>query len=231
LIEGAYSARMFFLRAVLVALRLLGAGAVTAAVILIPGLTQKSLDDYLRPRRTYATKTPADFGMAYRDAPLRTADGLQLAAWFIPGERAESLVMVHGLGSNRGELLSLGADLHARGYNLLLLDLRAHGDSDGGLSTLGVKEVEDVRTAIDFLVRQPEVDPDRISIYGASLGGAVALQAAERLPQLNSVVVDSTFASARWVVDHQLQQLLNLPQWFGFLLLTVGGKQAGHFGG
>ncbi|HET6319559.1 MAG TPA: alpha/beta fold hydrolase [Chloroflexota bacterium] len=218
---------MVFLRVALVVLRLLGAAAVTAAVILIPGLTQKSLDDYLRPKRTLATRTPADFGMAYRDAPLVTADGLRLAAWFIPGERPESLVIVHGLGSNRGELLPLSTDLHARGFTLLLLDLRAHGDSEGALSTLGVKEVEDVRGAIDYLVQQPEVDRHRIGIYGGSLGGAVALQAAEQLPELASVVVDSTFASVRWVVDHQLQQLLHLPDWFGFLLLNVGGLQAG----
>jgi pimeloyl-ACP methyl ester carboxylesterase len=59
-------------------------------------------------------------------------------------------------------MLDMAADLHARSYGLVLLDLRAHGDSEGDISTLGVKEVRDIRAALDFLHAQPEVDPRHI---------------------------------------------------------------------
>jgi pimeloyl-ACP methyl ester carboxylesterase len=165
------------------------------------------LNDYLHPMSAPPDRTPAALGLAYRDAPLVTEDGLHLGAWFLPGTRPESLIMVHGIGSNRTVLLEMAADLHARGYNLLLLDLRAHGSSEGDISTLGVKEVRDIRAAAAFLQTQPEVDPNRIGIYGGSLGGAVALLSAGAIPELRAVVADSSFASARWVVDHQLQSL------------------------
>ena len=87
--------------------------------------------------------------------------------------------------------------------------------------------MRDIRAAVAFLQTQPEVDPDRIGIYGGSLGGSVALLSAGALPELRAVVADSTFASARWVIDHQLHSLLNLPDWFGPLLLTIGSLEAG----
>jgi dipeptidyl aminopeptidase/acylaminoacyl peptidase len=214
-------------RAALYVGRLGLAGFVVGASILVGGFTQRGLDDYLHPARVPNNRNPASVGLSFRDVKLLTEDGLHLAAWYVPGDGPDTLILVHGLGGNRDTMLDMAADLHARNYALVLLDLRAHGDSEGAISTLGVKEVRDIRAAVDFLRAQPEVDPRHIGIYGASLGGAVALLAAAALPELRAVAVDSTFSSARWLVDHQLQSLLNLPDWFGPLLLTVGGLEAG----
>jgi dipeptidyl aminopeptidase/acylaminoacyl peptidase len=209
------------------AARLLLVGLLVGSVFLVGGLTQMGLNNYLHPPSGPPDRTPAAVGLAYRDAGLLTEDGLRLAAWFVPGTRPEALIMVHGIGTNRSVLLELASDLHSRGYNLLLLDLRAHGSSEGDTSTLGVKEVRDIGAAAAYLRTQPEIDPARMGIYGGSLGGAVALLSAGAMPELRAVVADSSFASARWVVDHQLQAVLNLPDWFGPLLITVGSLEAG----
>lgn len=207
--------------------RLLVVGVLLGSVLFVGGLTQIGLNDYLRPPRLRYDTTPASVGLIYRDTTLLTEDGLHLAAWFVPGSRRETLILVHGLGANRAGLLPMSVDLHARGYNLMLFDLRAHGQSEGDVSTLGIKEVRDIRAAVGYLNAQPEVDVERIGIYGGSLGGSVALLSAAAMPELRAVVVDSTFASARWVIDHQLHALLNLPDWFGPLLLTLGSVEAG----
>jgi dipeptidyl aminopeptidase/acylaminoacyl peptidase len=202
-------------------------GLLIGSLIFVGGLTQIGLNDYLRPPRDTYDVTPAAVGLEYRDTTLLTEDGLHLAAWFIPGRHREALILAHGLGASRTSFLDMSVDLHARGYNLMLLDLRAHGKSEGDVSTLGVKEVRDIRAAVTFLQQQPEVDPDRVGIYGGSLGGSVALLSAAAVPELHAVVADSTFSSARWVIDHQLNSLLNLPDWFKPLLLTFGSLEAG----
>jgi pimeloyl-ACP methyl ester carboxylesterase len=193
----------------------------------VPTFTHRALDQYLRPVRTLPMRTPAAVGLNYTDVDLLTDDDLRLAAWYVPGAGAEALILVHGLAANRDDLLDLAFDLHQRGYPLLLLDLRAHGRSQGATSTLGVKEVRDIRAAVRFLQAQPELASDGIGVYGNSLGGSVALHAAAALPELKAVVVDSTFASVRWIVDHQLQALLKVPDWFGGVLLAVGSLEAG----
>jgi dipeptidyl aminopeptidase/acylaminoacyl peptidase len=110
----------------------------------------------------------------------------------------------------------------------LRLGLRLVVLAGTGLFLLGSTAAASLaQSTVSYLKTQPEVDADRIGIYGGSLGGSVALLSAGAMPELRAVVVDSTFASARWVIDHQLHALLNLPDWFGPLLLMVGSLEAG----
>jgi pimeloyl-ACP methyl ester carboxylesterase len=166
-------------------------------------------------------------GLAYSDVVLQTRDGLHLAAWSVPGPRPDAVILIHGIGNNRDDLLPVARDLNGRGYNLLLLELRAHGRSEGDTSTLGVREVEDVRAALLFLQQQPGVDPQRIGVWGMSLGSSVALMSAAALPDLHAVAVDSVFASARWLIEHQLGAIIAVPDWLGPAVLTLGGWEAG----
>jgi dipeptidyl aminopeptidase/acylaminoacyl peptidase len=202
--------------------------AVFASLVIgVPLFVHHSVSSYVHPNRRLPTSSPAAMGLAYSDIVLQTRDGLHLAAWSVPGPRTDALILIHGIGHNRDDVLPLARDLHARGYNLLLLELRAHGYSEGDTSTLGVHEVEDVRAALIFLQNQPGVDPLRIGIWGMSLGSSVALMGAAALPELRAVAADSVFASARWLIDHQLSTLIAVPDWFGPAVLAVGGFEAG----
>ena len=81
--------------------------------------------------------------------------------------------------------------LVAAGFSVLLYDRRAHGDSTGEVNSYGWLDAQDVPAAIAFLQRQEGVDPERIGIFGASLGGQVALRAAASWPEsLRAVWVD-----------------------------------------
>ena len=86
--------------------------------------------------------------MAYQDVSFRTSDGLTLRGWWIPGTRHQSIVMIHGLSNNRSEPFNKAGYLHEAGYNLLVFDLRGHGQSDGNGSTMGYREPLDASAAV-----------------------------------------------------------------------------------
>jgi len=77
------------------------------------------------------------------------------------------------------------------------------------------------------LQERPDVDPERIGVYGASLGGAVAIMAGAEIPELKAVVADSSFASVEWVVRHQFQRLEQVPIWLAPVVVTMGSWQTG----
>lgn len=210
------------------------AAGIAGLLVATLGLACRVAETYTRPIRQAPATTPAAVGLAYEALSLDTEDGLRLAAWYVPpvaptppGARKPALVLVHGLGSHRGGLLPLARDLARRGYGLLLFDLRAHGESEGQASTLGLLEVRDVRAAVRFLQARPDVDPTRLGIYGQSLGAAVAIMAAADLPALKAVAADSGFASVEWLVRHQFQAFSRLPAGLGPLVVALGGWQAG----
>jgi dipeptidyl aminopeptidase/acylaminoacyl peptidase len=90
-----------------------------------------------------------------------------------------------------------------------------------------VLEVEDIRAGIAYLRERPDVDPDRLGIYGSSLGGAVAIMSGAELPELRAVVADASFASIQWVVDQQFSNLESAPKWLAPAIVALGGWQAG----
>lgn len=185
------------------------------------------------PGRSLPRHTPADVGLpVYEDITFTTADGLTLHGWFIPpdptGDGA-TLVFAHGLGSNRGGLLSQAALLHREGgYGALLYDARNHGASDGTVTTLGYNEIHDVYAALDYLARRPEVAPDRIALIGESMGGAAVVRAAANRPDVRALVVQSSFSSLEDNIAEGVEQVTGLPAFpFAPLIIFFGEREAG----
>jgi pimeloyl-ACP methyl ester carboxylesterase len=201
------------------------------------------------PRRLGERVDPSNYLMlGYKEIAFHSL-GKNFSGWFIPGvHSAPTLVLCHGYKSNRSELLTLAATLQENGYNLFLYDMRGHGGNPVAMTTLGFKESDDLVAAIQALSSQPGVDSKRIGLYGAGLGGYVALAAATRSNQVQALVIDSTFDSPFHYVGLQTQVvsgvdsrilrkltsigfwLINLPQsWppkksFEDSLETLGGR-------
>jgi uncharacterized protein len=128
---------------------------------------------------------------------VRAADGVRLAGWYIPagngsGPTGPTVVMVHGWGSNKSEMLDRAGTLHAA-YNLLLVDLRNHGQSGEAATTQGVREAGDLRVMIDWL--EGNKGPQSIALFGVSMGGATAIAEADRDDRVDALIIESTHAT------------------------------------
>ena len=132
------------------------------------------------PSRRPPDATPASFGLGYRDVEFPSTDGVRLSAWWVPAEgSSKAAVLVPGWGGYKCDehLLQTLPVYHDAGYSVLLLDLRAQGESEGTRRTLGYREVRDVRGALAWL-QQRGYRLDQIVLHGWSMGGATALRAA-----------------------------------------------------
>jgi fermentation-respiration switch protein FrsA (DUF1100 family) len=137
-------------------------------------------------------------------------------------ERLPVIILCHGLGANRSDFTDLAVQLFRRGYAVLTFDFRAHGGSGGSRSSLGLHEQKDIKAALAHVRSRPEIDGQRIGIFGFSLGGAAAILAAAETGAFRAVVADSAFTSLRDQAREAITVFYHLPA-FPFLQLTTLG--------
>jgi len=162
----------------------------------------------IRPPRQRLWATPDELGMPYEDVQFPARDGLRLSGWFVParldnGQQPKAtLLLVHGWPWNRlgtaaenilvdlpgsapVQLMHLVLALHRRRYQLLMFDLRNHGQSAASAPvTFGWREADDLLGALDYAVGRDDVDAGRIGVIGFSMGANATLFS---LPRTNLV--------------------------------------------
>jgi len=173
----------------------------------------------IRPDRSWR---PADYQPPqppFETVTFEATDGVPLAGWYSPpspelgGDGAHCVILCHGLGTNRTELQDVALELRRRGYGVLLFDFRGHGESGGAYTTVGLREVNDILGAVEFLCMRPEIDVDRIGILGVSMGGAAAIMAAAICPTLRWVVADCPFATLEQALQTAFEAFVHTPGW------------------
>ncbi len=172
---------------------------------------------------TEITSTPATVGLEYESVTLTTTDGVELAAWYVPGTNRAGVVVMHGAGSTRSDVLDQAAVLARSGYALVLVDARGHGDSGGTAMDFGWYGDLDIAAGTEFLASRPEVDPGRIGVVGFSMGGEEAIGAAAADPRIRAVVAEG--ATARQAADKAW--LSDVYGWRGWLQEQVEKVQYG----
>lgn len=205
---------------------------VFAALVALVVVSRQQGLQIVHPDRTAPQDIPSDYGIAnWEDVTFPSADGLRLGAWFIPPDPASdgsTVIFIHGLGSNRGGLLDQAAMLVQEGYGALLLDLRAHGQSEGKVTTFGYNEVNDVRGAVSYLATRPEVNSERLGLVGESLGAATAIQSTARIPAIDVLVAESSFTTLEDNVAEGVRVIAGLPPFpFAPLIVYFGSRAAG----
>jgi uncharacterized protein len=204
--------------------RLLGV-AVLAAVLGYLSISYVVADRLTRAERHPIGRAPQVAATTYEDVALRTSDGLNLRGWFFPVRGDRAAILIHGRHANRaeyqGRLERIADFLIARGFSVLLFDLRGHGDSDGQRFSLGQFERFDVASAIDFVASRGFAE-SRIALLGISLGAGTAIQELLLHPKVGALVSDSSYSDAFTEVEEVLPLEGGLPGWFtpGVFLMT-----------
>ena len=130
-----------------------------------------------------------------RDCWVTTKDGLKLHGWFAPADGASAtLILSHGNGGNISYQYLLMRSLLRRKFNVLMYDYRGYGRSEGTPTESGI--YMDSQAVFDYAVKLPEVDSQRVFLWGTSLGGAVAIDLATQR-RTAGLILESTFTSAK----------------------------------
>lgn len=154
--------------------------------------------------------TPAKAKLAYREVTLVAADGTQLNGWWLPAKEGVpikgTVLHLHGNGGNMAWHLGGSWWLPEQGYQVLLLDYRGYGKSQGEPGLPAV--YQDIDAAFDWLGKAPEVQGKPLVVLGQSIGGALGVHYlaghAEQRSRVKAVVLDGVPASYREVARYTL---------------------------
>jgi uncharacterized protein len=154
--------------------------------------------DIANRRVTFAqTWSGEAYGLDSERRTLRTSDGLDLVAYEVQVDDPHAVVIFLSGTHNPSVTAFFGhaAMLRGHGFASLLLEMRAHGESEGERIGLGFEEVLDVEAAVDHLRADPAYADVPIVLFGLSLGGATAINAAGAIPEVAGLVSLSAFSS------------------------------------
>jgi uncharacterized protein len=172
---------------------------IAALTILIIALGIAEVNNALHPPRIVPPgNTLRESKIGFQQLDLITEDRVRLSAWYTPPRKGAVILLAHGYGDNRPEWVH--ALLAKKGYGVLSWDARAHGESDGEISTVGYLEVLDVKAALDYVLAQPDVY--HVGAWGGSMGGATLICATAQFPEIEALFVDSSFASLNAEFDY-----------------------------
>ena len=125
------------------------------ALVILAGFVE--VNHVLHPPRLIPPgNTLRKYKVPYQSVDLITRDGIRLSAWYTPPKNEVIILLAHGYGDNRPEWVY--EMLARKDYGVLAWDARAHGESDGEISTIGYLEVLDVKAALDHALAQPGVE-------------------------------------------------------------------------
>ena len=214
-------------------LRLLAVAALCYLVILLILRLSESRMLYVPGGSRTLLDPPADLALGVRRVTITASDGVRLTSWAMPvaGGSGHWLLICHG---NAGNISEAGrpyhyAGLRALGLSLLAFDYRGYGESEGAPSEDGL--YRDAYAAYHYLLDTLRVPPERIVLFGHSLGSAVAVELAGRVPAAGLIldgaltsVVDRAqelfpYAPVRWIAASRYPSIervgqLTLPKLF-----------------
>ncbi len=151
----------------------------------------------------------------HEDVYIWSEDGLKLHGSYFPGEGSKKKIVIcfHGYTSDgMSGFIGLSNYYLPRGYQMLLVDQRAHGKSEGDYIGFGCLDRKDAVCWIRYI--EEKLGPDcEIVLHGTSMGGATVLMASGLWlgPSVKGIISDCAFTSAWDVFTYVLKQRYHLP--------------------
>ena len=161
--------------------------------------------------------SPALLDLEYEDISFPSReDELTLYGWFLPARDSEQvIIMVHGADKNRTDatigMMDIASGLVEHGYNVLMFDLRGHGESEGSRMSAGYYEQRDLLGAVDYVKGRGLED---IGVLGFSLGAVTTLLATADNTDIDAVVADSSFADLEDIMGPEFSKRTRFPRFF-----------------
>ena len=161
------------------------------------------------PIRVAVVGNPSEFGLKYQDVKFSSReDNVRLSGWYIPAENSKAIVIqVHGYEGSRTQekpSFPVSQALVKKGISVLMFDLRASGESEGSLVSVGDFEQRDLLGALDYV---KSLGYQNIGIIGYSMGASTTAVVAANEASIKSVVLDSPFADLKEYLQ------VNMPVW------------------
>jgi len=170
---------------------------------------------------------PQRLGLAFDTPTFKSLDGTTLTGIFFHSAVAPALgtvVHFHGNGGNITSQWGFSAWLAKKGFNVFIPDYRGFGASAGRPSESGA--VKDAVAALNYVRSRHDVDPDKLLVFGQSLGGAVAVAAVALSPAgVRALALESPFSSWRAIARDKLSRFwLTWPLQWPLTLLLVSDR-------
>jgi len=140
---------------------------------------------------------PGDIGLHFEDVLLKTQDGETISCWYVPAGSYQGsgkvVIFSHGNAGNIGDRLGTIEVFNKMGYDVMIYDYRGYGASTGVPSEKGT--YWDALTVWNYVKGEKGIPPEKIVLFGRSLGGAISAWLAEQVDP-GALVVESSFTSA-----------------------------------
>lgn len=149
---------------------------------------------------------PSSVGLPPEDLPIEVVqilkeDDLPIHGWFLEGDLGKAgILLLHGVKSDRREMLDRARFLYGEGYSVLLIDMQAHGETAGEYLTFGYLESIDVERAVKFI--RERID-GRVGIIGSSMGGAAALLGIQS-SNADAIIIEGVYGTIEQAIKNRI---------------------------
>jgi pimeloyl-ACP methyl ester carboxylesterase len=180
------------------------------ALLLFGFVSISSISGFLLYQILHPPRNPAPFDVNVMMGHPTTVTfpavgGLMLDGLFFPGLRgAPTVIVCHGYGAQRGDVLTLVTALQEHQFNVFLFDFSGHGTSPG-ITTLGYRETGELRSAMQELAGRDDVDPQHFGLWGTDMGAYAVMEVASSDPRIGAFAVEDAYNDPRDMVRLQIK--------------------------